>query len=155
MIPNCFGSDFGDQINDYALLVDKNGNEFAMRVKRINGSIFLTRGWAALGDFYDIGLGAWFTLRFMGLSRFDIRKIKSKVKREISIPVFTPPMRFLIERVGLPPNFSPAFPASVVDLSFCHNPANFQMSYEKQLSADDIKSGFLVNNHLEQYGTRL
>jgi len=27
------------------------------------------------------------------------------------------------------------------------------MSYEKELSADDIKSGFLVNNHIEQYGT--
>jgi len=36
MIPHSFGSDFGDQIDRYAILVDKNHNEFDLRVERIN-----------------------------------------------------------------------------------------------------------------------
>jgi len=75
MIPNSFGSDFGDEIDRYTVLVDKNNNEFEVRVERINGSIFFTRGWDALRDFYDIrGLRAWFTVVFLGLGRFLIKK---------------------------------------------------------------------------------
>jgi len=44
MIPNCFSSDFGDEIDRYAVLVDKNDNELEMRVERIRGNIFFTRG---------------------------------------------------------------------------------------------------------------
>ena len=51
MIPNSFGLDFGDEIDRYVVLVDKNNNKFEVRVKRINGSIFFTRGWAVLRDF--------------------------------------------------------------------------------------------------------
>jgi len=43
MIPNYFGSNFGDEIDGYVVLVDRNGTEFKMRVERINGSIFFTR----------------------------------------------------------------------------------------------------------------
>ena len=148
MIPNCFGSDFGDEIDSYAVLDDKNGNEFEMRVERIRGSIFLTRGWAALRDFYDIGLGAWFSLVFTGLGRFLIRKIKTRVKRIVTIPVFVPPMRFSIDKCVLPSNVSQPFPACILDLQFRHAPANFQLKYETNLTADDVNSGFLVRNLL-------
>jgi len=57
-----FESDFGDEMDRYVVLTDKNNNRFEIRVERINGSIFLTKGLAALRDFYDINLGAWFTL---------------------------------------------------------------------------------------------
>jgi len=70
MIPNFFGSDFGDEIDRYVVLTDKNNNEFKIRVEKINESIILTKGLTALQDFYDISLGAWFTLVFMGLGRF-------------------------------------------------------------------------------------
>jgi len=53
IIPNSFGSDFGDEIDRYVVFVDKNNNEFEVRVERINGSIFFTRGWVALRDFGD------------------------------------------------------------------------------------------------------
>jgi hypothetical protein len=53
MIPNSFGLDFGDEIDRYVVLVDKNNNEFEVGVERINGSIFFTRGWVALRDFGD------------------------------------------------------------------------------------------------------
>lgn len=80
MIPHSFGSDFGDQINRYVVLVDKNHNEFDVRIERINRTIFFTRGWAVLRDFYEITFGAWAAVLFLGLGRFQIKKIKCRVK---------------------------------------------------------------------------
>jgi len=74
MIPHSFVSDFGDQINRYVVLVDKNHNEFDVAVERINGNIYFTRGWAALRDFYQITFGAWVIVVFLGLGRFQIKK---------------------------------------------------------------------------------
>jgi len=91
MIPHSFGSDFGDQINRDAVLVDKNHNEFDVNVERTNGNIYFTKGWGALRDFYDITFGAWITVVFLGLGRFEIKKIKCRVKRKINFPTFVPP----------------------------------------------------------------
>jgi hypothetical protein len=74
MISHSFGLEFGDQINRYVVLIDKNHNEFDVRVERINGNIFFTRGWADLRDFYEITFGAWVTVVFLGLGRFQIKK---------------------------------------------------------------------------------
>jgi len=82
MIPNYFGSDFGDEIDKYVVLTDKNNNEFKIRVERIDEIIFMTKGLSALRDFYDISLSSWFTLIFMGLCRFQIKKLRSRIKRK-------------------------------------------------------------------------
>jgi len=144
MIPNCFGSDFGDEIDRYDVLTDKN-NEFKIRVERINGSIFLTKGLAALRDFYDISLSAWFTLVFMGLGRFQIKKLRSKINRKIMIPLFVPPMRFAVEKSFFPQFNQHGFPASVYDLSYRHDPATFEIFYEKHITSFDVTFGFVVS----------
>jgi len=151
MIPNNFGYDLGDEIDWYAMLIDENNNEFKIRVERINGSIFLTKGLAALRDFYDISSGAWFTLVFMGLGRFQIKKLSSIIKRKINIPAFVPPMRFAVEKSGFPQFNHHGFPASVYDLSYRHDPAKFEIFYEKHLTSFDVTSGFVVSRMLFTY----
>jgi len=61
MLPKMFVTDFGDQIGSYVTLVDTNFNQFEVLVERINRSIFLTTGFNAIRDFYDIrrGCGFW------------------------------------------------------------------------------------------------
>ena len=126
---NMFAGDFDDQIGLYATLVDPNNNEFHMLVKRFNGSVFLTKGWPALVDLYDIRLGAWITMNFVGLGRFTIN-LKDMVGWMIIYPKFDPPMRIVVERVdvnGYVPN------GILPPYQHCH--VNFQFSYEKRLSS--------------------
>ena len=146
MIPHSFGSDFGDQIYRDAVLVDKNHNEFDVNVERINGNIYFTKGWGALRDFYDITFGVWITVVFLGLGRFQIKKIKCRVKRKINFPTFVPPIRFNIDRTVLPAPVHGVFPASVYDLAFRLEPSMFAMSCLKHLTEYDVKSGFWVSH---------
>jgi len=67
-----FGGDFGDQIGCFATLTDPKAYHFEVLVERTNGVFFLTKGWKAICDFYGIGLGAWVTLVFAGIGRFDM-----------------------------------------------------------------------------------
>lgn len=132
MIPHSFGSDFGDQINRYVVLVDKNHNEFDVRIERINRTIFFTRGWAVLRDFYEITFGAWVTVVFLGLGRFQIKKIKCRVKRKINFPTFVTPIRFSMVRIVVPRLVHGVFPASIYDLQFFLEPTIFAMSCDFQ-----------------------
>jgi hypothetical protein len=144
MMPSCFGSDFGDQIGRFVTVIDRNNNEFEIKVERHSGFIFLTKGFAALRDFYDITLGAWLKLVFVGFGRFVLKKLKSRINRKIFFPVFDPPMKFVIERDVNTHNFLQAFPNSIIELSYRHDLNNFTISYVKHLTASDITSGYLV-----------
>ena len=68
-----FAHDFGDQIGQYATMVDPKNNVFEVLVERNNQGIYLTRGWGPLCDFYNLTLGAWITVVFLGDGRFNIR----------------------------------------------------------------------------------
>jgi len=72
MLPTMFGHEFGDQVYRYATLVDQNHNEFEVLVEERNGKIYLTKGWDVLRDFYNISLGAWVTVVFVGLGKFSM-----------------------------------------------------------------------------------
>lgn len=134
-----FGHDFGDQIGRYATLIDGNNNKFEVLVERNNTGIYLTRGWLALRDFYKISLGCWVSMFFVGESKFEIT-LEDRFRRRMANPRFTPSMKFEIDRDMLPFLMIDAVPRPYV-----HDPMNFQFSYEKKLTGDEIDSGWLVS----------
>jgi len=101
--PTMFVHDFGDQIGRYANLVDSKNNEFEVLVERFNGNIYLTTGWHALKDFYDVCLGFWMTMVFVSMDKFVIH-LKDRFRRNMSIPRFTPLMIFKLEKQVVPFN---------------------------------------------------
>jgi len=125
MLPTMFDNDFGDQIVRYVTLVDPHHNEFEVLVERSDGKIYLTKGWGALRDFYDIKLGAWVPAVFVGLGKFGIN-IKNRFGNLIHYPSFVPQMKFKIEREFMPYNVFGTFPAP-----FEHNDWKFQFTYER------------------------
>lgn len=138
MLPTNFAYDFGDSVDRYATLVDRNHNSFEVLVERNNQGIFFTKGWLALRDFYNASLGAWITLVFVGNGRFNIR-VRNRLGKRIRCPRFTPPMQFAVERNDNQMHLFNPFP-----VPFVHNEFNFQLTYEKKLDFVEIDSGFLV-----------
>lgn len=139
MLPMMFAHDFGDEIDQYATLVDPNNNEFEVLVERNNQGIYLTKGWYALIDFYNIYFGAWVMLVFHGLGRFNIR-IKNRFGKTLRYPQFNPSVNFTVEKNAIPVNMP-----NIVPRPFVHDEMNFQLTYEKKLEADEINAGFLVS----------
>jgi len=144
MLPTSFGSDFSDPIDHYATLVDTNGNEFEVKVEKIGGCIFLTTEIEVVRDFYDISLGAWLIVVFKGFGRFNIKKMVSRIKKNILFPLFDPLMRFAVDMNIGPAAIFNGFSASIDKLSYQHDKDNFNISYAKHLTDSDIKSGFLA-----------
>jgi hypothetical protein len=138
MLPMMFSDDFGNQLQQYATLVDQNNNQFEVLVERNNQGIYLTRGWHAIRDFYKLQLGAWITIVWMGNGRFDIR-VKNRFGKRVRCPTFTPPMEFKVER-----NVVPVVVDWFVPRPFSHDGYNFQLTYEKKLGCEDVMSGYLV-----------
>jgi len=136
MLPIMFSHDFGDQINQYAIFEDPKGNEFEVLVERNNQGIYLTRGWHAIRDFYNIHFGAWVTIVFVGAGRFNIR-VSNRFGKRILHPTFNPPMRFKVHRDAIPVTLD-----QVVPKPFVHNEMNFQVTYEKRLCAGELDTGF-------------
>nr|ABD32470.2 hypothetical protein MtrDRAFT_AC151521g58v2 [Medicago truncatula] len=91
-LPNMFAADFRDKINRLVNLVDRKKNKFEVLVDRIVGSVFLTKGWKAINDFYGLGLGAWVSLVFVPSGRFEM-VVKDRFGKAIRCPYFDPPMR--------------------------------------------------------------
>lgn len=58
--------DFGDELGRYAMLVDCNYNEFEVLVERNNGRIYPTTGWHALKDFFNVPVGSWVSMVYVG-----------------------------------------------------------------------------------------
>ncbi|KEH41262.1 hypothetical protein MTR_1g047540 [Medicago truncatula] len=123
LLPSMFCHDFGDQLDRLATLVDGNGNEFEVYVEKHKSGVYLTRGWHALRDFYKLTLGSWISM----------------VWQKIRNPVFTPSMKFMIDRSWLPFQMMDAVPTP-----YAQDEMSFQFSYEKRLTSDEIKSGWLV-----------
>jgi hypothetical protein len=67
-----FADDFGDEIGRLATLIDLGGNQFEVLVDKVNDSIYLTKGWAALRDFYNIRIGCWMQLVYIGMNHFGV-----------------------------------------------------------------------------------
>jgi len=108
--------------------------------------IVLTTGCGALRDFYNINTGVWITLIYVGGGNFGIKKIRSKNKKKIVIPICEPAMRFEIDRDVNHGVIFNGILDSVYQLSYRHNPNNFTIYYEKLLRQVDINSGFLVRS---------
>lgn len=125
VLPIMFVHDFGDQIGHYANLVDSKNNEFEVLVERFNGNIYLTTGWHALKDFYGVCLGSWVTMVFVGMDKYVIH-LKDRFRRNMSIPRFTPPMIFKLEKQVVPFNNFDVLPSP-----FVHDQINFSCSYKK------------------------
>lgn len=56
-------------------------------MEKINGVVFLSKGWKVLRDFYGITLGAWITLVFVGPGQFPIN-VKDQFGKTIKCPIF-------------------------------------------------------------------
>jgi len=138
-----FGGDFGDRIGRFATLTDPKANQFEVLVDNINGDFFLTKGWKAIRDFYGIGLGAWVTLIFVGVGRFDM-VLTDRVHKTINYPVFDPPMHFLIDKTNVQKTFNQQFPPITSLLSYRHNISDMIIDFQKNLSEYDVTKGFLV-----------
>lgn len=140
-----FGHDFGDQIGRYARSVDSNYNEFEVLVERNNDHIYLTTGWHALKDFYNVSLGSWVTMVFVDMGKFGIH-MKDRFGRKISIPKFTPLMKFELGKKVLPfQKFD------VLSSPFVHDDFNFEFSYEKISTFDEYDVGCVVSINFLYY----
>jgi hypothetical protein len=140
MLPMMFSHDFGDQIHQYATLIDPKNNRFEVLVERNNQRIYLTKGWHAIRDFYKVQFGSWITIVFKGNSMFNIR-VKNRFGKRIQYPTLEPPMDFRVHRivVSVTPNW-------VVPRPFVHDVFNFQLTYEKISRLHDVIVGYLVNS---------
>jgi hypothetical protein len=143
MLPNTFVSDFGAQLGDFATFIDPNNDQFEVMVERISGTVFLTTGFSAIRDFYNVRLGGTIVMVFTGNGQFGINVI-DRAGRIINPPFFIPPMKFEIYKTIVPPFVYQGVPVTTEILSFHHDEMNFQISWEKVLTKFDVTSGFLV-----------
>jgi hypothetical protein len=138
-----FSRDFGHDVRRIATLTDPLGNQFEVLVEKINGNVYLTWGWSALKDFYNICVGAWVILRYTGLGQFGII-LKDRFGILIDPRTFVSPMKFKLDlsRVGI--EFVDDLPENIEGLSYNHEDASFGIKYEKKLTYYDINDGFFV-----------
>lgn len=139
VLPTLFVHDFGDELGRYATFVDRNYNEFEVLVERNNGRIYLTTGWHALKDFFNVRLGSWVSMVYVGRGKFGIY-LQDRFGGKIATPKFNPPMKFELERQMLPFHEFDVLPSP-----FAHDNFNFEFSYAKRLTTDDYESGSVVS----------
>jgi len=70
-------------------------------VERIRGRVFLTTGFNAIHDFYDVSLGGTLVMVFTGVGQFGINVI-NRSGRVVDPPLFIPSMKFEIEKTIVP-----------------------------------------------------
>jgi hypothetical protein len=134
-------------ITPLAILVDLEGNQFEVLVDKVNDSIYLTRGWAALQDFYNIRIGAWVQLVYIGAGHFGLI-LRDRFHDPIDPPAFVPPVNLVIDKYDVPPYFVDDLPDSPELLAYDHDPNYFQCKCDKLLTHSDVSSGFLVSSTL-------
>lgn len=133
MLPKLFVTDFGDQIGSYVTLIDTNYNQFEILVERINGSVYLTTGFNAIRDFYDIRMGGWVLMVFSGLGQFGINVI-NRLGLVVTPPTITPPMRFEIAKPLAPDFVYQNVPVTTEPLTFRHKDKSFQLNTDVKLT---------------------
>jgi hypothetical protein len=146
-LPRVFSDDFGDEIGRLAILVDLEGNQFEVLVDKVNDSVYLTRGWAALQDFYNIRIGAWVQLVYIGAGHFGLI-LHDRFHDPIDPPAFVPSVCLVIDKYDVPPYFVDDLPDSPELLAYDHDPDYFQCKCDKLLTHSDVLSGFLVSSTL-------
>lgn len=143
MLPKTFVADFGSQLGDFTTFHDPNNNKFDVMVERISGVVFLTTGFNAIRDFYNVRLGGTIVMVFTGNGQFGIN-VLDRAGCVVDPPFFIPPMKFEIEKTIVPAFVPQGVPVTTEILSFHHDEMNFQISWEKVLTVYDVSSGFLV-----------
>jgi len=143
MLPNMFTNDFGDQVQQFATLIDAKSNQFEVLVERIDGSVLFSKGWKSLRGFYGINLGVWVSLIFVDQMKFVI-KLKDKLDKVIKPPVFDPPMHFMIDKTNVETTFDPNLPPFTPLISYHHDVNKFQIEFVKKLTEFDVAKEFLV-----------
>jgi len=101
------------------------------------------KGWKAIRDFYGISLGAWVTLIFVGVGRFDM-KLTYRFHKTINYPVFDPPMHFLIDGTNVQATFNQHLQPKTSLLSYRNNISDMIIDFDKKLSEYDVTKGALV-----------
>jgi len=143
MLPKNFVSDFGASLGDYATFIDPNNNQFEVMVERIRGSVFLTIGFNAIRDFYDVRLGGTIVMLFTGAGPFGINVI-NRSGRVVDPPLFIPSMKFEIEKTIVLAFAYEGVSVTSEILTFHHDERNFQIWWGKYLTRYEITSGFIV-----------
>jgi hypothetical protein len=143
-LPRMFVDDFGDEIGRLATLIDLGGNQFEILVDKVNDSIYLTKGWAALRDFYNTRIGCWMQLVYTRMNHFGVL-VMDRLHNRIDPPNFVPPMRLVIDKIDVPPYFVDNLPDSPDLLAYSHDPSYFHILHDKVLNHFDVSSGFLVS----------
>jgi len=111
----------------------------------INKNVYLTVGFNAIHDFYNVYLGGWVIMVFIGLGQFGINVV-NRLGHVVDPLYFLPPMKFEIEKSIVPPFVYDGVPITIEILSFHHDDMNFQINYEKDLTKHDVTFGFLVTH---------
>jgi len=143
MLPKTFVSDFCALLGDYTTFIDPNNNQFEVMVERIRDSVFLTTGFNAIHEFYDVRLGGTIVMVFIGAGQFGINVINQSW-RVVDPPLFIPSMKFEIEKTIVPAFAYEGVPVTSEILTFHHDERNFQIWWEKYLTGFDVTSGFMV-----------
>jgi hypothetical protein len=141
-MPKLFTDDFGSEICRIANLMDSRKISLNVWLKKLM-SVYLTRGWAALRDFYDIRIGAWLTLLYMGSGKFFLG-VHDRFQKIMHPPIFVPPMKFVIDLTNVPSYFVNNLPHSLESHTYSHDDDAFNLAIEKSLTFYDISTGFLV-----------
>ena len=97
----------------------------------------------AIRDFYGIGLGAWVTLIFVVVRRFDM-VLRDRFPKIINYPVFYPPMHFLIDKTNVQTTLNDYLPPITSLLSYRHNISDIFIDFQKKSSEYDVIKCFLV-----------
>jgi hypothetical protein len=92
-----FVDDFGHQVSRFVHLIDSKQNQFEVLVEKVHGDIYFTRGWTAIRNFYDIRIGAWLMLMFIGGANFGLI-VEDRLHALVAPPIFNPPIKFKLHR---------------------------------------------------------
>ncbi|WJX28733.1 DNA helicase [Trifolium repens] len=143
MLPRMFVDDFGHQVSRFVHLIDSKQNQFEVLVEKVHGDIYFTRGWTAIRNFYDIRIGAWLMLMFIGGANFGLI-VEDRLHALVAPPIFNPPIKFKLHRGNVLPHFDldPAQPREI--LYYSHPPSFYTISHTKNLTNYDVTSGFLM-----------
>ncbi|XP_045814775.1 uncharacterized protein LOC123908244 [Trifolium pratense] len=153
MLPKMFSADFRHKIYRFATLVDPFANQFEVLVEKINNNIYLTHGWYALKDFYNINcIEAWVTLVYTGRGQFGII-LRDRFRAVIDPPKFEPPMKFKLYKSRVGSDFVADLLEDTNLLSYTHEIGVDDITFEKKLSAYDITTKFLMVPY-EEFGEK-
>lgn len=140
-LPACFARAFGLQVGPYAMLRDQNQNEIEVAIEKKSGKVYFADGWTFLKTFYGILAGGWVTFIFANRHLFLI-EVRNLYGGELEYPRLDPPLRVLLESQAAK-DYRKSFVrygnnALFLPTVFCH-------TMVKQLTSEDVSSGFLVS----------